>query len=426
MASQPQSGGWMRSKEGLGVWEHRGKVAVAGVGHSPVERRWDENLEHSLGAYSILAAQRAMEDAGISPDEIDGVVSAPGPLGDNWAPRPFFDPPFDSEDGLTKVTAEWLAKGLGLKNAKYVVSYPQQIGILWGLALQAVAEGLAKNVLMLYPVGNLAGRYLQNPQTHARGASAFPNLWSWGGIASWAYSFNNYCRKYGSNHDRMAPFVTNLRRNGLMFDWGYYTVHEPTPFTQEDYLNGRWVCKPMSLFDADRPVQAATCYLITTAERARDLRQKPVYVLNHNQVRHTVRSMVETMEETQEWCAHMARMTYEGSGLTPADIDIFNPYDGFTLFTQYWLEAYQWHGVKEGEAHDFYQGDISVEGPHPFLSSGGNIGTGRTRSAIFTDCIEQLRGTAGRRQVNVRCETALAGCVLPAGNGHVVFGKNPD
>jgi 3-oxoacyl-[acyl-carrier-protein] synthase III len=78
--------GWMRNREGLGVWEHRGKVAVAGVGHSPVDRRWDEQLEHSLGAYAILAAQRAMADAGISPDDVDGVISGPGPLGDDWAP----------------------------------------------------------------------------------------------------------------------------------------------------------------------------------------------------------------------------------------------------------------------------------------------------------------------------------------------------
>jgi hypothetical protein len=223
----------------------------------------------------------------------------------------------------------------------------------------------------------------------------------------------------------MAPFVVNLRRNGLMVDWGYYTTHGAKPFTTEDYLRGRWICKPMSLFDADMPVQAATCYVITTAERARDMAQPPVYILNHAQANHRVRSMVETIEETEAWTDRMARMMYEGSGLTPADVDIFNPYDGFTLFTQYWLEAFQWHGVKRGEAHDFYAGDISVEGPHPFMSSGGNIGTGRTRTAIFTDCIEQLRGTAGKRQVRVRADTAIAGCVLPAGNGHVAFGKHP-
>jgi hypothetical protein len=50
---------WRRDKDGLGVWEHRGKVVVAGVGHSPVDRRWDGvSMDKTLGAYSILAAGR--------------------------------------------------------------------------------------------------------------------------------------------------------------------------------------------------------------------------------------------------------------------------------------------------------------------------------------------------------------------------------
>ena len=417
--------GWMRNKEGLGVWEHRGKVAVAGLGHSPMDRRWDEKLEHTLGAYSIIAAQRAAADAGITLDDIDGVLSCPGPLGDNWAPRPYFEPPYDSEDGITKVTAEWLTRGLGLKNTKWVHSYDSHIGPEWGLGAQAVGDGHCTTLLMLYPTGNLPGRYHHEMDNHARGPNQWLNLWSWGGISQWAYSFNEYCRRYNSNHDRLAPFVVNSRRNGLMFDWSYYAVHQPEPFTKEDYLAARWVCKPMSLFDADRPVQHSTAYIITTAERAKTMKQPPVYILNHAQGQNRVRSSVETIEETEEWTARLARIIYEGSGLGPADIDIFNPYDGYTLFTQYWLEAFQWHGVKKGEAHDFYAGDISVEGPHPFMSSGGNNGTGRTRTAIYTDCIEQLRGTAGKRQVNVRAETAVAGCVLPQNNGHIVFGKHP-
>src|SRR5207244_638588 len=66
---------WRRDKDGLGVWEHRGKVAVAGVGHSPVDRRWDGvSMEKTLGAYSILACQKAMDEAGVTPDQIDGVI----------------------------------------------------------------------------------------------------------------------------------------------------------------------------------------------------------------------------------------------------------------------------------------------------------------------------------------------------------------
>ena len=81
--------------------------------------------------------------------------------------------------------------------------------------------------------------------------------------------------------------------------------------------------------------------------------------------------------------------------------------------------------MKRGEAFAFYAGDISVEGPHPFCSSGGNLGNGRTRTAMYTDSIEQLRGTAGARQVTVRAETALAAFTTPSSGGWIMFGKHP-
>src|ERR1700758_526622 len=66
---------WRRDKDGTGVWEHRGKVAVAGVGHSPVDRRWDGvSMGQTLGAYSILACRKAMDEAGVTPDQVDGVI----------------------------------------------------------------------------------------------------------------------------------------------------------------------------------------------------------------------------------------------------------------------------------------------------------------------------------------------------------------
>ena len=73
---------------------------------------------------------------------------------------------------------------------------------------------------------------------------------------------------------------------------------------------------------------------------------------------------------------------YEGAGLGPEDVDIFNPYDGYAPMAQFFLEAFQWHGVKRGDAFAFYAGDIRVEGPHPFCSSGGNLGTGH-RTAMY-------------------------------------------
>jgi hypothetical protein len=92
---------------------------------------------------------------------------------------------------------------------------------------------------------------------------------------------------------------------------------------------------------------------------------------------------------------------------------------------QFFLAAFQWHGVKRGDAFAFYAGDIRVEGPHPFSSSGGNLGNGRTRTAMYTDSIDQLRGTAGARQVRVRAETALAAFTTPSNGGWIMFGKSP-
>jgi hypothetical protein len=62
---------------------------------------------------------------------------------------------------------------------------------------------------------------------------------------------------------------------------------------------------------------------------------------------------------------------------------------------------------------------------HPFCSSGGNLGNGRTRTAMYTDSIEQLRGTAGARQITVRAETALAAFTTPSNGGWIMFGKYP-
>jgi hypothetical protein len=122
---------------------------------------------------------------------------------------------------------------------------------------------------------------------------------------------------------------------------------------------------------------------------------------------------------------HVARRMYEGAGLGRYDIDIFNPYDGYAPIARFFLEAFQWHSVKRGDAFALYAGDIRVEIPHRFCSSGGNLGNGRTHTAMYTDSIKQLRGTAGARQVRVRAETALMAFTKPSSGGWIMFGKHP-
>jgi acetyl-CoA acetyltransferase len=423
----------MRDREGLGPWEHRGKVAVVGTGQSHIFRRWDGvAMDHTMGALAIEAVRKAIADAGLSMDDIDGLITSPETRTEQtWAPRPYFPPPYDSEDGLTKVSAEWLQKQMGFKNVRYTKSDAPYIGPMLGLAAQAVGDGLCHTALVWYPMGNLEGRYgHENPDNiseYAKGSRAFALPWGYqsGAMMNNLITFRQYCRKYGKDHSGLGPLAVNLRRNGLMTPYGYYALHEPYQITLEDYANSRPVMAPLVVFDCDRPVMTCGAYIITTAERARDMRQKPVYILNHAQNNLPGRSTMTTLEEQQAAIASLARKMWEGSGLGPEDVDTFNPYDGYLTFTQLFLEGFQWHGVKEGEAHDFYAGDMRVEGPHPFMSSGGNHGTGRNRTAIHTDCIEQLRGTAGARQVRTRCEVAVAGCNTPESCGFTMFSKHP-
>lgn len=427
-----------RSKDGMGVWEHKGKVVVVGIGHAPTARRWDERVETSVGALQILAIQRCLDDAGVSPDNVDGIVATPDGAGDRWAPREIpedfakaFQPtPGDPEDGLTGVSADWIIRNMGLKNVKFTMHTPMCISKALCAAAQAVGDGHANTVLVTRGNGNLLGRYHHtgpNSLDTASGPLQWTNPWSVGGeMTTCTMNFVEYCLKYGSNHDRMAPFVVNQHRNGLMFPEGFYYQHRPEVLTVEDYLKARWICKPISLFDTDMPIQTAVAYLFTTPERARDMKQKPVYILNHFTNDFKVRSTIRTLEETEICTDTIARKAYEGSGLIPKEVDIFNPYDGHVLFFQFYLEGMQWHGVKRGEAHDFYAGDIRVEGPHPLSSSGGNNGNGRTRYWMHTDCIQQLQGRAGKRQVRIKAETAFSGGPSPSYGDWIVWGTSPD
>ena len=432
-----------RTTEGLGLWEHRGKVAAVGIGHSPTARRWDGKPGTSVGAWSILALRKAMEDAGVSPGQVDGLVLDPvTTTGAHWPedkPIPMdvvnaFSPTADPLDGVAKLSAEWILKNMPeLVNVNFTMYAPGCMSHAIVVAAQAVGAGLTQTCLVLKGWHNLEGRYNHggaSAQDTISGTAALgPGRTLWGTPASLgtALQFAEYCRKYGKTHDMMAPFIVNSRRNGLLFPEGYWAQHRPEQLTVEDYLAARWIAKPASLFDNDIPITVAAAYLFTTAERAKDMKQKPVYILNHASSRTKPRSITPTLDEVQEDSARTARKLYEGAGITANDLSFENMYDGFSLFHQFHLEGLGYRGIKFGEALDFYQTDISIEGPNPVSPSGGNIGSGRSRCWMHTDCIQQLQGRAGARQVTgVKPEIAVSGGPMPMGGNVTVWSATPD
>ena len=329
--SAPDRYQWRRDKDGLGVWEHRGKVAVAGVGHSPVDRRWDGvSMDKTLGAYSILACQKAMDEAGVTADQVDGVIccdshiaGGSGGSASQWAPRPYFAPPYDSEWGLTLVNAQWLIAQMGLPNVKFAPTGLPTISEMVGMAAQAVGDGVCSTCLVIYPTGNLEGRYRrggENADDYARGARQWTAPWGNHGGNDFINMFphGQYCLKYGGKHDDLAPFVINQHRNGLLTPWGFNASHKVPQLTVEEYLSSRYVLNPLRLWDCDRPVNASAAYLFTTAERARDMRQnRSMCSITHSTILSSAPHR-PIWSEIEDWTDRAARRMYEGAGLGPA------------------------------------------------------------------------------------------------------------
>ena len=440
MATQNAPQSMYRSEEGLGIWEHRGKVAAVGIGHSPTERRWDGHRDTSVGALSILALRKAMEDAGVTPDQVDGLVITPvtttGAFWPEEDPLPWdviksYNQTDDPLDGIAKLSAEWLLKNMPeLTNVKYTQYGPTCMSNALNVASQAVGDGLTNVCLVLKAWHNLPGRYYQSgPNAHdtIQGTPAIRTLWGAPACSGTALQFAEYCRKYGKTHDMMAPFMINSRRNGLMMPEGYWYQHRPEELTAEDYEYARWIAKPANLFDNDIPIMMAGAYLFATAERAKDMKQKPVYILNHASSEAIPRSLTPTLDEVEAETASTARKIYEGAGITAADLSFENMYDGFPQFHQFHIEGLGYRGIKFGEALDFYQTDISIEGPNPVSPSGGNIGAGRSRVWLHTDSIQQIQGRAGARAVTgVKPEIAVSGGPMPLGGNYTVWSATPD
>ena len=393
-----------------------------------------------MGAWTILAMREAIEDAGVPPDQIDGLVldthTSTGAYWPEGKPLPTdiinaYEQTDDPLDGLTKLSAEWLIKNMPeLKNVKFTMEAPTCMSNVVVVAAQAVGEGLANNCLVVKGWHNFEGRYYQggaNAAPTISGPAKWSNPWAGAPSLGTAIQFQRYCWKYGKNHDMMAPFMENSRRNGLLFPEGYWAQHRPEELPAEDYLNSRWIAKPANLFDNDIPIMASAAYLFTTAERARDMKQKPAYILNHASDRSTARGITPTLEEVEEATAITARKLYEGAGITASDVDFENMYDGFSLFHVFHLEGLGFAGVKAGEALDLFQTDISIESPKPVSPSGGNIGGGRTRYWAHTDCIQQIQGRAGARQITGnKAEIGISGGPMPTGGNFTVWGASPD
>lgn len=374
------------------------QVAVVGYAHSPVLR----HVEGPLGAVALETALAAIADAGLRRDQIDGFTT--GALFPSSGGGPLVD-------GEQIVTSEWLVEHLRL-SPRWLAGF-QGVGQIPGamiLAADAIAAGSADYVLVHRAMYNPPTRYHERELPLAEGR----DQWSaphglWGPPSQMALAYMEYMQRYGASRESMAEVVVEARRNGSRIPWSHWYGR---PLEREDYLDSRMVSEPISVLDCDIPVTGVGAFVLTSAERARDLPHRPVYIAGFAQGRWRSTNSLDywTLDDIYEGGAKTAARLWESTGFGPGDVDLPQVYDGFSPMVYFWLEVLGYCGV--GEAHRFVaDGGIRAGSGLPVLSGGGALGNGRMHGVPQTlECYLQLSGRAGPRQlpgveVGVACQS---------------------
>ena len=239
-------------------------------------------------------------------------------------------------------------------------------------------------------------------------------------IFQWhAMAWQRYMHKYGATREHLATFVVNSRRNANLNPRAFFYT---TPMTRDDYLSARWIAEPLCLFDCDIPVEGCVALVLTTAERARDLRNPPAYVAGYGQNTSRRRTLFHYALDDYLACgASLANKLWASSGLGPQDMAAAQLYDGFSPSTLYWLEAAGF--CPPGTAYAFIQdGRIALEGELPLNTFGGSLSEGRLHGmGHIAEAVFQVTGRAEKRQIpDAAAVCAIDGSPMLRGSGLVV------
>jgi acetyl-CoA acetyltransferase/uncharacterized OB-fold protein len=375
--------------------------AITGIGMSQIGRR----LMRDPLSLTMDACAAAVEDAGLTFDDIDGLATYPGSSQGGMG-----------EGGVTAVEA-----ALRIRPSWYnggAETFGPGGSII--AAMMAVSTGLARHVLCFRTVWQSTYDQLmrEGRLTPPRGRLQPPVDYVFPfGATSAAHTLGmtagRHMHKYGTTRETLGWIALNQRRNAALNPTAIYR----DPLTMDEYLDARMITTPFGLYDCDVPCDASIAVIVSAADAARDLRQPPV------RFEAVGTQLIEPVEWDQSTLTHEPQVIgpaahlWSRSALSPADIDVALLYDGFTFNCLSWLEGLGICGI--GEAKDFLDGgkNIALDGIAPLNPHGGQLSHGRTHGmGLVHEAVTQIRGQAGARQVrDAKVAVVSSGGLTPAG-----------
>lgn len=376
-----------------------GRAAIAGLGTTEFSKN-SGRTEIRLAMEATLAA---LADAGIDPSEVDGFSSYT----------------------IDKVPEYEIARLLGANNVKFFSQVPHGGGAACAPILHAamaVATGIAKTVVV-YRAMNERSWYRFGNGNYGFGSSPIVENVNYGWYmpygfhtpAAWVGMFaQRYMHAYGATSEDFGRVAVAARDFAATNPAAFF---HGKPITLEEHQASRWICEPLHLLDCCQESDGAVAMVITSVERARDLKQKPVIIKGAAQgLSDGQQIMTSYFRQDITGLPEMglvAKQLWQQSGLSAEDIQTAVIYDHFTPFVLPQLEEFGF--VKRGEAKEFIRaGEHARGGKLPINTHGGQIGEAYIHGMNgVAEGVRQVRGSAVNQVSDVHNVLVTAGTGVP-------------
>ena len=375
------------------------RVAIAGIGATEFSKD-SGRTELSLAAEAV---QAALDDAGLSPADVDGMVT--------------FTLDFNDEIEVARV--------MGIGELRFTGRVPHGGGAACGTiahAAMAVATGMADVVVCYRSLNGRSWRRYGSGGLTQRQVVPTADMvsYSWylpfGLItpASWVAMFaRRYMHEYGATGEDLGRVTVSARGFAASNPAAHFFER---PLTLEEHQASRWVAEPLRVLDCCQESDGAVAVVVTSRERARDLRRPPVVIRGAAQgsgegqqsmtsfYRDDITSLLE--------CGVVARQLFSGD-LGPGDIQAANIYDPFTPFVLIQLEEFGF--CERGEAAAFVaDGNLNPGGRLPTNTNGGQLGEAYIHGMNgIAEAVRLVRGDSVNQVPDVENVLVTAGVGVP-------------
>lgn len=365
----------------------RGKAAIVGAAESDLGE-----VGPGFTPLDLIgqAAARALADAGLEKEDVDGLFSA----------SVYYQMP-------TLSVGEYLGIRPRYSDATMMGGSSFVSHLLH--AASAIEAGLCEVALIAYASTQLSDGGF-------RGVSDPPNPYEtpYGPrypVSMYALAASRHMHEYGTTREQLAEVAVAAR------EWARLNpkAYKRDRLAVEDVLSSRMISSPLSLLDCCLVTDGGGALVVTSAERAKDLRKPPVYILGAGEA-HWHRDISRMPDLTVTAAADSGRRAYEMAGIGPGDVDVAMLYDAFTINPILFLEDLGF--CEKGEGGAFVEGGrIAPGGELPVNTNGGGLSynhPGMYGLLLLVEAVRQLRGECGERQVE------SADVALAHGNGGVL------